>query len=400
MRRLNIKPIATPAMFWVTLLAVALVIASCAGGGRNVGQPGMGAQGPSGAGQGATVKVALLLPLGGSGSSAKVAQALKQAGELALFDFDDPNVSLIAKDTKGTAEGAREAAEAAVQDGAELILGPIFSQEVAAAAPVAREAGTPMIAFSSDQKVAGGGVYLLSFLPGRDVPRMVDYAASRGKRNFAALIPRTEYGQLVEGAFTRAVAQAGGQVMAVEHYGDDANAMMEPVKKIAELATGPGSRVDVLFMPGGPETLPTLATTIPYFEIDTEAVQIVGTGQWDYPTVGKVEPLHGAWFPAPDPDGGRSFTQNYVQTYEESPPRIASLAYDAVSLAVSLSSGPEGQRFTPERLTRQSGFAGVDGLFRLRSDGTSERGLAVLEVRSGGAVVIDPAPTSFSMAQY
>ena len=32
-----------------------------------------------------------------------------------------------------------------------------------------------MIAFSSDEKVAGNGVYLLSFLAGRDVPRIVSY---------------------------------------------------------------------------------------------------------------------------------------------------------------------------------------------------------------------------------
>ncbi|MEX2249797.1 MAG: penicillin-binding protein activator, partial [Parvibaculum sp.] len=46
-------------------------------------------------------------------------------------------------------------------------------------------------------------------------------------------------------------------------------------------------------------------------------------------------------------------------------------------------------------LTDPDGFAGVDGIFRFMADGRTERGLAVMEVRPGGAVVVDPAPTSF-----
>lgn len=384
----------------LVLLAV-LALAACAGGGgRSVGEPGLGPTQGGGAPQGPAVKVALLLPLSGKGNTAKVATSLKQAGELALFDFDNPNVALIAKDTKGTPEGARAAAEAAVREGAELIVGPVFSQEVTAAAPVARQAGVPMIAFSSDQKVAGDGVYLLSFLAGRDVPRIVSYAASQGKRNFAALIPQTAYGQIVEGAFTRAVAQAGGQVVALERYQEEANAMLEPAQRVADLIKSPGQPVDALFMPAGPETLPTIAALIPYFEIDPRQVQIIGTGQWDYPTIGNEKPLIGAWFPAPDPKGWRSFTQRYVQSYNATPPRIASLAYDAVSLAVSLSANPPGQRYSAQQLTRASGFAGVDGLFRLLPDGTSERGLAILEVQAFGPNLLDPAPSSFAMAQF
>ena len=183
-----------------------MLLAAC-GGGSGPGPISPGVTGSTGA-----VKVALLLPLTGSGNTPSVAKALKQAAELALFDFDNPSVSLVPKDTKGTPTGAQAAAQSAIQDGAELIIGPLFAQEVAAAAPVARQSNIPMIAFSSDEKVAGGGVYLLSFLAGRDVPRIVSYAASRGKRNFALLIPQSPYGRLAEEAFAqqhRAERRAG-----------------------------------------------------------------------------------------------------------------------------------------------------------------------------------------------
>lgn len=343
------------------------------------------------------VKVALLLPLTGPGNTQQVAKALKQAGELALFDFNNPNVQLAPKDTKGTAAGARAAAAQAIQEGAELIVGPLFAGEVAAVAPEAQRAGIPVIAFSSDQKVAGNGVYLLSFLPGAEVQRIVSFTAARGKQRFAALVPQNEYGRLVEQTFTRAVQESGGQVVTVQHFPPDANGMMEPVKQIASLAKkNHPPQIDALFVPGGANDLPSLAPLMPYFEIDTANVKLIGTAGWDYPGAGKEVSLLGGWFAASDPKGWQDFTKRYVETYNDQPPRLASLAYDAVSLAVSLSNNPRGQRFTPSELTRASGFAGIDGLFRLRADGTAERGFAVLEVQRYGSHVIDPAPQSFS----
>jgi branched-chain amino acid transport system substrate-binding protein len=374
-------------------LAVTALVVACGAPGGGGGGPGPGITGSAG-----TVKVALLLPISASGSTPAVAKALKQAAELALFDFDNPNVSLIPKDTKGTAEGARLAAESALQDGAELIIGPLFAQEVSGAAPVARQGGVPMIAFSSDEKVAGGGVYLLSFLAGRDVPRIVSFALSRGKRNFAELIPQSAYGRIAETAFARAVSAGGGQAGVRATYPtDDSTAMLGPVRQVAN-AIKSGQSVDALFLPAGREDLPALAPLLASAELSSARVQFIGTGQWDYPNIGGDRALVGGWYPAPDPKGWSSFVEKYAKTYGAAPPRIASLGYDAVSLAVSLSPNPPGQRYTATQLTRPTGFSGVDGLFRLLSDGTSERGLAILEVREGGPRVIDPAPSSFATA--
>jgi ABC-type branched-subunit amino acid transport system substrate-binding protein len=379
--------------FMLAAVAVAALVAACGAPGGGRGGPGPGITGSTG-----TVKVALLLPISASGSTPAVAKALKQAAELALFDFDNPNVSLVPKDTKGTAEGARLAAESALQDGAELIIGPLFAQEVSGAAPVARQGGVPMIAFSSDEKVAGGGVYLLSFLAGRDVPRIVSFAMSRGKRNFAELIPQSAYGRIAETAFARAVSAGGGQAAVRATFPpDDSTAMLGPVRQVAS-AVKTGQPVDALFLPAGREDLPSLAPLLASADLSSARVQFIGTGQWDYPNIGGDRALVGGWYPAPDPKGWSNFVQRYSKTYGAAPPRIASLGYDAVSLAVSLSPNPPGQRYTTAQLTRPSGFSGIDGLFRLLSDGTSERGLAILEVREGGPRVIDPAPSSFATA--
>jgi ABC-type branched-subunit amino acid transport system substrate-binding protein len=346
------------------------------------------------------IKVAMLLPLSG-GNAQSVAKALKQAGELALFDFDNPNVELISKDTRGTPEGAKSAAEEAVSQGVELVIGPLFANEVKAASPITQAANIPMIAFSSDQKVAGNGVYLLSFLAGSDVHRIISYAVSRGKSRFAALIPQTDYGRLVQEKFIAVAQEMNVSVVAVKEYPQDANGMIQPVKEIAALVPKDGEpQIDALFMPAAANTLPALAPLLPYNEIDTKTVQLLGTSGWDFQGVGKEGALVGAWFPAPEPKGWTDFTKRYVETYNEVPQRLATLGYDVVSLAISLSNNASGSRFTAEQLTRSNGFSGVDGLFRLRSDGTSQRGFAVLEVQTYGNQVIEAAPNGFSSAQY
>ncbi len=377
----------------VATIVTAALIAACGtsgGGGRG---PDMGSiTGGSG-----TVKVALLLPI--SGRSPAIGKALKQAAELALFDFDNPSISLVPKDTRGTSDGARLAAESAVQGGAELIIGPLFAQGVTGAASVARRAGIPIVAFSSDEKVAGNGVYLLSFLAGRDVNRVVSFALARGKRNFAVLVPQSPYGRLAEAAFAKVVARGGGHapVRATFPPGD-AEGMVGPVRQIAN-ALKSGQQIDALFLPAGREELTALAPLLASNGITSSRIQFIGTGQWDYPSIGREKALIGGWYPAPDPRGWAGFVQRYKKTYGSTPPRIASLAYDAMSLAVSLSQNPPGQRYTQAQLTRPSGFAGIDGLFRLLPNGTPQRGLAILEVRETGPKVLEPAPNSFTSAQ-
>ena len=327
---------------------------------------------------------------------------MKRAGELALFDFNNRELQLMQKDTRGTAEGAKAAAQEAVRDGAELILGPLFADAVRGAAPVAQKAGVPVIAFSSNRKVAGNGVYLLSFLAGSEVRRIVSYTMTQGRRRFAALIPENELGGILREAFQTAVRDTGGEIVSVETYKPDANSMLKPVERIAALAKkGEGPpQFDALFLPGSSDTLPALAPLLPYFEVDTEAIQIIGSNGWDYNGVGREKPLRSGWYPGSEPGGWQDFTKRYVETYGDAPPRLASLAYDAVSLAATLSEGSRGNRYSAARLTRDSGFSGVDGLFRLRRDGLSERGLAILEVRRFSSEVVDPAPRTFTGAQY
>jgi ABC-type branched-subunit amino acid transport system substrate-binding protein len=348
--------------------------------------PGAGAT--LGTGQ---VKAGLILPLSAGGNAGVAGQAMRNAAEMALAEFNSPNVQLLVKDDGGTAEAARQSAQQALEGGAEIILGPLFAQSVSVVGQVARTRNVPVIAFSTDANVASNGVYLLSFLPESDVERIVQYAASTGKRSFAALVPDNPYGTVVEAAFKQAVARRGGQIVAVERYAHDKAAMAGPVKTVAQAA----ARADALFIPDGGDAVPDVVQALVANGVNTKKIQLLGTGLWDDQRIYSTPALDGGWYAAPDSAGFRAFAGRYRTRYNQEPARTATLAYDAVALIAALVKTQGPQRFSSTVLTNPSGFTGIDGLFRFRSDGTNDRGLAVLRVTPSGPQTIAPPQRGF-----
>jgi ABC-type branched-subunit amino acid transport system substrate-binding protein len=348
------------------------------------GQP---SQQPPAVGNG-QVKVGLLLPLSASGNAAVAAQSMKNAAQMALAEFQNPNIQLLVKDDAGTPQGAQQGTQQALDEGAEIVLGPLFALSVPAAAQLTRARGVSMIAFSTDSTVAGRGVYLLSFLPESDVNRIVDYAASIGKRSFAAMLPENAYGNVVEAAFKQAVGRKGGRVVAFEKYGVDRTG---PARAIAQALGG----ADALCLADDGDAVVGVADALTSAGANLKNLQLLGTGLWDSPRVYGAPALQGGLYAAPDPSGFRNFATRYRAKYGAEPVRTATLAYDAVALVAALARTQGGQRFSAEVLTNPSGFAGIDGLFRFRADGSNERGLAVMRVASGGGQPVAGSPKSF-----
>jgi ABC-type branched-subunit amino acid transport system substrate-binding protein len=339
------------------------------------------------------VKVGLILPLSASGNAGLAGQALRNAADMAVAEFSQPNIQIMVEDDAGNPDVARGAAQQALNQGAQIILGPLFAQSVNAVGQVTRPANIPVIAFSTDTSVASPGVYLLSFLPESDVERIVQHAASTGKRSFAALMPQNPYGTVIEAAFRQDVARHGGRIVAIEQYPHDEAGMANPIKAIAQSA----SHADALFIPDGGDIVPDIARTLVADGVNTKRVQLLGTGLWDDPRIFSAPALAGGWYAAPDGTGYRSFSERYRKRYGQDPVRTATLAYDAVALVAALvkTRRDPQQRFSAQTLTNASGFAGIDGLFRFMHDGTNQRGLAVLRVTDSGPQVVSPAPHSF-----
>lgn len=336
------------------------------------------------------VKVGLVVPLTGANGPSSVGASLRNAARLAYADSGSNDVTILVKDDRSTPAGAAAATQAAINEGAEIILGPVFATDVKEAGRVARSAGRPVIAFSTDASAAGRGNYLLSFLVEGYVERGVDFAAQKGKKSIAALVPENDYGTLAMAQFQQSAANHGLRVPMIERYKPGA-----PGEAIRRLAAA-RDQFDALFIPEQADAMSAVSKELVANGLDSKKVQIIGTGLWnDSRTLG-LPALQGAWFTAPENAGFNAFAQRYKAKFGSDPARIATLAYDAVSLAIALSRSQGSQRYSESVLTNPSGFNGADGVFRFKADGSNERGLSVLEIGGGAARIISPAPRTFT----
>ena len=346
----------------IGLILGAPLLSACAGVQQSLSSfsnPFSSQAGPSGpqqqplvAGNG-QVKVGLILPLSATGNAGVAAQSMKNAAEMALAEFQNPNIQLLIKDDGGNPQGAQQGTQQALDEGAEIILGPLFALSVPATAQLTRARGVSVIAFSTDSSVAGRGVYLLSFLPESDVNRIIEYSASIGKRSFAALLPDNAYGNVVEASFKQAVGRRGGRVAAFEKYSADRAGAARTVAQALNQA-------DALFIADDGDSVVTVADALTAAGANLRNIQLLGTGLWDNPRVFASPNLQGGLYAAPDPSGFRSFSARYRAKYGSDPVRTATLAYDAVALVAALARTQGPQRFSPEVLTNPSGFAGID----------------------------------------
>lgn len=326
------------------------------------------------------IRVAMLLPL--SGPHAALGQAMANAAQLAVFDMGVDNFELLPRDTKGTAHGAMRAARDALASGSQLIIGPLFAASVSAVKPIVMASNINMLGLSTDMSLAGPRSYMMGFAPGPQIERIVAYAAQRGMKNYGAMVPPGPYGMLVRRAFKDAVERAGGAVIVEDLRGDVAPIVARKMQ------------IDVLFVPYGGAALRHIVAKLEAAGLVQGDVQMMGTGLWDAPNIaGEEQLLIGGWYAAPEPELHDSFTEGYEASFGKMPPRLATLAYDATAMAVVLARNKLG--YSQKSLELSTGFAGVDGLFRLQQTGRIERGLAINRITYTGSEVIDASPRTF-----
>jgi ABC-type branched-subunit amino acid transport system substrate-binding protein len=335
------------------------------------------------------VRVGLLLPFS---LRPQEATALYNAAELALFDHGDQNTLLIPRDAGPDEASANAAARALVNDGADIIVGPVAREGVLGAGQAAQSQRIPVIGFSSDRTVAGNGVYLLSFQLEDEIARLVDYASHQNIRTIALLAPSNEYGRRVESALRTEAAAHGVTIVASQLYNrTDADASAAATALAAQLRGAPAQGI-IIAESGTP--LRSIGAALVTSGVDRASVRLMGTSVWAGDA--QREPtLAGGWYVAPDPSARSEFESHYQVAFGQAPTRLASLSYDAVALASLLSRERGAQGLTRGALENSEGFAGSDGLFRFRSNGAIERGLAIIEVRPTEVTVLDAAPGRF-----
>lgn len=381
-----------------------------------------------------TVKIALLLPL--SGEHQDLGQAMLQSAQMALFEMRLNNIELLPRDTVGTVEGARKAAQSAISSGAELIIGPLFSSSVKAVKSITSRSNINMLTLSTDWSLAGGNVFIMGFLPFAQIERVAEYSLNNGIENIAILAPNTDYGNVVVASYNSLAYRMGlnraevikfpadesdisniirsftkydervqnlaEEVLLLESYlveFPEDELAIERLKELEAMDTLGDVPFDAVFLPIGGDKARSIANLLSFYDLGPERVKRLGTGLWDDAGLATEQSMKSSWFAAPSPDNRKDFEKRYKQTYGSAAPRLSTLAYDATSLAAVLARNglqtKGAPAFSRADFTNPNGFTGIDGIFRFRSDGLIERGLAVLEIGKKRVRVIDPAPTTF-----
>lgn len=328
-------------------------------------------------------RVALLVPQ--SGINADVGTSIANATTLALLDSRTERVRITTYDT---ANGAAAAARKAVADGNKLILGPLLSEDVSAVAPIARAAKVPVLSFSNDTSVAGNGVFIMGFVPGQSVERVVQYARSKDQQRFGALVPKNVYGERSLAAFRAAVTAAGGTLVATESYDRSALALTGAARRLANA----GAMDAVLIADSGGNAV----RAVPLIKSGGDR-QILGTELWNTDSsLGGSAVMRGSWFASVSDGLYGQLATKYRSRFGKAPYRLGSLGYDSVLLTVRIARDwKPGTSFPAGKLLANDGFGGIDGIFRFNNRGIAIRSLEVSEVVAGGFRVVDPAPTKW-----
>ena len=337
------------------------------------------------------VRIAMLLPMSGSGNAARVGAEFRNAARMAMEDFALQSIELVVKDTGGKPELALAMASEATAEGCSAVLGPIFAPEVTQAAAILRPAAKIDIAFSSDRSVAGGGTYLNSFLPEGIVDRGMSFAISRGFRSFVALLPNGPAGDLAEDQLRRTLAAKGGTLLQTARYAYDNSSLQVAAASIAQAA----GQAQAIFIPDGGSSPNAIAAALKSSGVDLAGKKLVGSGQWA--TSNLADPaLAGAWYADADQIRLDGYKARYKAKFGADPSVNSALAYDSVALVAGIVKRYGAAGFTSQVIETPSGYSGYTGIFRFLPGGLSERGYAVYEVGAGGArKVVSPAPTSF-----
>lgn len=332
---------------------------------------------------GARHRVALIVPL--TGEDGPIGTSISNAARLALLDTGNQSIELTIYDSHegGAAAGANKA----IAEGNRLILGPLLADEVRAAAPVARAANVPVIAFSNDEGVAGDGVFILGFTPSQSIDRVVRHARSQGATRFGALIPNGLYGQRAAQALLASVRASGGRLTGQENF----NRTTAGVRTAANALNAKGGYDAVLIADSGR----IAALAAPSIKAGS---RLLGTELWaGEKTLGGTARLRGAWYAAAPDARFNQLVTRYRARYGKIPYRLGSLGYDAVLLTVRASRNwPAGRAFPARTLMDPDGFAGVDGIFRFGRDGIAQRALEVRQVTATGTISVSPAATAFA----
>ena len=345
------------------------------------------------------VPVALLIPRSAE-KTQKIAISIENAARLAIADLGNIRIDLRVYDTAGSAVVAGQVAQQAVDEGAKIILGPLFAEAANAAGLAVADEGVNVLSFSNNASIAGGNVFVLGQTFDNTAKRLIQFAAAQGKRRAIIVYPNNVEGEFGRIALEKAASRSSLEIVASQAFEFSREGVVNSVPLVR--AAVEIEDADLLFLTSTTAgALGLLAQMLPEAGINSETMQYAGLARWDIPSQNLELPgVQGGWFTLPDRDMLARFSARYEEAYLSKPHHLAGLAYDGIAAIGALVFSSGQNALSKGSLIQQAGFEGVDGIFRFKQNGTNERGLAIARVENKQVEIIDPAPTSFGRTAF
>lgn len=349
----------------------------------------------------APVPVALLVPGGSENPSDNLnANSLENAARLAIADLEGVKIDLRVYNTAGNPSQAASVAVQAVNEGAKIIIGPLYAQSANAVGNAVASRNVNVLAFSNNAQIAGGNVFILGPTFENTANRLVQYAKRQGREKIAVVHARTQAGEIGRAAISNAISRAGATPAGVASYEFSQDGIINAVPQIARTIKSGGAQA-VFFTASTDAALPLLTQMLPENGVNNNVIKYIGLTRWDIPPATLTLPgVQGAWFAMPHPGMTAKFSARYSAAFGGAPLPIAGLSYDGIAAIGALVKSGKANALTTTALTQGAGFVGANGIFRLRPDGTNERGLAVAQIQNNQVVIVDAAPSSFGGAGF
>ncbi|WP_411956800.1 penicillin-binding protein activator [Paracoccus homiensis] len=342
------------------------------------------------------VQVALLVP-GGTGAPNVewLARSLKNSARMAATDAQGATIDLRIYDTGADSAQAVAQANAAADAGAKIIIGPLYAEAANAVGNAMAPRNINVLSFSNNSEIAGGNVFILGNSFANVADRLVGYGVKQGKKNVYVVAENDVAGQIGGRAIETAIARNGARLAGRSNHAVSVSGIDAVTPQITAAAAS--GKVDAIFMTANNQAvLPYLTEKLTAAGINSQVSQFMGLTRWDEPASRiSLAQLQNGWFAIPDQGLKQQFEARYRAAYGEEPHELAGLAYDGVAAVASLVRAGKRNAVTSTGLTQSSGFSGVNGVFRLRNDGTAQRALAVAAIRGNQVVILDPAPKGF-----
>ena len=354
------------------------------------------------------VKVAMFLPL--SGKYQYLGQSIIDAVQLALYELRADDITFQAIDVGSDHLSAKEAMRDIDFKDIDIILGPVFKEQVKVVHKYARQENLIMITYSNDLDLINkSGIYIFDIVPYQQIKKVVAYASNNKYSNLYSVAPENKYGDLIKKILLNNKGEDHYNIKKIALYTPaDAPifqkfALSDAILDIKSSMKGdiantlPGFGHPVILLPESGHRLLSVVNQLQFLHSTSDPkYKVLGIGDWNEYVFQQNLIAQNAWIADIPHELLYEFNGRFIDNYKYKAPRIAAVAYDSILLIAAILNNSNGKIIIQfQEIERSNGYQGITGTFRLKSNGVTERLYSVYQYQKGKMEEILPAMKGF-----